>query len=130
MGFSGGRVVKKPACQFRRHRRRGFDPWVRKIPWSRKRQLTPVFMPEKTHGWRSLVGYSPWGCKELDAIKHTHTHNKASGYECFWHQTDLGSSHSQPVVNSLTLSRSLPLWVSLSSSIYEIRMHIIPISWD
>ena len=84
-------MVKKPACQFRRHRRRGFDPWVRKIPWSRKRQLTPVFMPEKTHGWRSLVGYSPWGCKELDATKHTHTHNKASGYECFWHQTDLGT---------------------------------------
>ena len=38
----------------------GFDPWFRKIPWRRKRQPTPVFLPEKFHGQR----YSPWGCKE------------------------------------------------------------------
>ena len=47
-------------------RRPGFDPWVRKICWRRKWQLTPVFLPRKSHGWRSLVGYSPWDCKELD----------------------------------------------------------------
>ena len=35
------------------------DPWVRKIPW----QPTPVFLPGEFHGQRSLVGYSPWGCK-------------------------------------------------------------------
>ena len=35
-----------------------FDPWVRKIPWRRKWQLTPVFLPEKSHGQRSLAGYS------------------------------------------------------------------------
>ena len=46
------------ACHCRRHR---FDPWVRKIPWRRKWQPTPVFMPGKSHGQRSLVGYSPWG---------------------------------------------------------------------
>ena len=45
-------------------RRRGFSPWVRKIPWRGKWQPTPVFLPGETHGWRSLVGYSPWGCKE------------------------------------------------------------------
>ena len=39
-----------------------FNPWVRKIPWRRKWQPTPVLLPEKFHGWRSLVGYSPWGC--------------------------------------------------------------------
>ena len=44
----------------------GFDPWVRKIPWRRKWQPTPVFSPGKSHGWRSLIGYSPWGHKELD----------------------------------------------------------------
>ena len=33
----------------------GFDPWVRKIPWRRKWQLTPVFLPGKSHGQRSLV---------------------------------------------------------------------------
>jgi len=39
-------------------RRLGFDPWVRKIPWRRKWQPTPVFSPGKSHGQRSLVGYS------------------------------------------------------------------------
>ena len=42
VGFPGGPVVKKSACQCRRPKRRRFDSWVRKIPWSRKRQLTPV----------------------------------------------------------------------------------------
>ena len=47
-------------------RRLGSDPWVRKIPWRRKWQPTPVFLPGKFHGQRSLVGYSPWGHTELD----------------------------------------------------------------
>ena len=38
--------------------------WVRKIPWRRKWQPTPLFLPEKSHGQRSLVGYSPWGHRE------------------------------------------------------------------
>ena len=37
-----------------------FDPWVRKIPWSRKWQPTPVFLPGESRGKRSLTGYSPW----------------------------------------------------------------------
>ena len=45
------------------------DPWVGKIPWSRKRQPTPVFLPGESHGQRSLVGYSPWGHKESDATQ-------------------------------------------------------------
>ena len=44
----------------------GFNPWVRKIPWSRKWQLTSVFLPGKFHEQRSLSGYSPWHHKELD----------------------------------------------------------------
>ena len=50
---------------------------VGKIPWRRKRQPTPVFMPGEFHGQSSLVGYSPWGCKESDVteqLTHTHTH--------------------------------------------------------
>ena len=43
-----------------------FNPWVGKIPWRRKWQPTPVFLFGKSHGQRSLVGYSPWGRKELD----------------------------------------------------------------
>ena len=47
-------------------RRPGFDPWVRKIPWRRAWLLTPVFLPGEFYGQRNLVGYSPWGPKELD----------------------------------------------------------------
>ena len=43
-----------------------FDPWVRKIPWRRKWQSTPVFLPREFHGQRNLVGYSPCGRKEWD----------------------------------------------------------------
>ena len=50
----------------------GFDPWVGKIPWRRKWQPTPVFLPGKSHGWRSLVGYSPWGHKESGTTKWLH----------------------------------------------------------
>ena len=47
-------------------RKRALDPWVRKIPWRREWLSTPVFLPRELHGQRSLVGYSPWGCKESD----------------------------------------------------------------
>ena len=50
-------------------RRPGFDPWVRKIPWRRKWQPTPVFLPGESHGQRSLAGYSPWGRKESDTTE-------------------------------------------------------------
>ena len=49
---------KESACQCRRCKRHGFNPWIRKIPWSRKWQPTPVFLPGKFHGQRSLLGYS------------------------------------------------------------------------
>ena len=39
----------------------GIDPWVGKIPWGRKWQPTPVLLPGKSHGQRSLVGHIPWG---------------------------------------------------------------------
>ena len=45
-------------------RRPRFDPWVGKIPWRRKWQPTPVFLPGESHGERRLLGYSPWGRKE------------------------------------------------------------------
>ena len=49
--------------------RPGFDPWVGRIPWRREWQPTPVLLPGKFHGWRSLVGYSPWGHKESDTTE-------------------------------------------------------------
>ena len=46
-----------------------FDSWVGKIPWRRKWQPTPVFLPGRSHVWRSLVGYGPYGCKESDTTE-------------------------------------------------------------
>ena len=51
-----------------------FEPWVGKIPWRRKWQSTPVLLPGKSHGQRSLVGYSLWGRKESDATEQLHFH--------------------------------------------------------
>ena len=53
---------KESTCQCRR---RGFDPWSGEIPWRRKWQPPPVFLPGKLYGQRSLAGYSPWGCKRV-----------------------------------------------------------------
>ena len=50
-----------------------FDPWVGTTPWRRKWQPTPVFLPGKSHGQRSLASCRPWGPKELDATEHVHT---------------------------------------------------------
>ena len=49
--------------------------------WRRKWQPTPVLLPGKFHGWRSLVGYSPWGCKESDTTERLHF---LSFYSSFW----------------------------------------------
>ena len=57
-GFPWWLSGKESSCQCKRHE---FDPWVRKIPWRRKWQPTPVFLPGKSQGQRSLMGYSPWG---------------------------------------------------------------------
>ena len=50
----------------------GFDLWVRKILWRRRWQPTPVPLPGKSHGWRSLICYSPWGCRESDKTEWLH----------------------------------------------------------
>ena len=52
---------KESTCQCRC----GFNSWVEKIPWRKKWQPTPAFLPRKSHEQRSLVGYSPWGCKRF-----------------------------------------------------------------
>ena len=61
-GFLGGASGKEYTCQRRKRKRRGFNPWVGKIPW--RSQPAPVFFPGKFHGWRSLAG-----CKELDTTE-------------------------------------------------------------
>ena len=64
---------RESACQHRRQRRCGFDPWLGEIPWSREWQTTPVFLPGKFHRQKRPAGYSPGGCKELDMTEHAHT---------------------------------------------------------
>ena len=65
---------KGSARKCRRVKRLGFTSWVRKIPWRRKWQPTPVFLPGKSHGQRSLIGYSPWGHKQSDTTERLHFH--------------------------------------------------------
>ena len=62
--------------------RPGFDPWVGKIPWRRKWQPTPVLLPGKSHGQRSLVGCSPWGLEESDMTERLHFHFQAKKHNC------------------------------------------------
>ena len=65
--FADGTSGKESNSQCRR---RWFDPWVGKIPWRRKWQPIPVFLPGEFHGQKSPVGYSPKGSKESDATEH------------------------------------------------------------
>ena len=75
LGFPYGSPIH-PQC--RRCRRNELNPWVGKIPWRRQWQLTPVFLPGKFQGQRSLTGYSTWDHRVRHdctwAHVHTHTH--------------------------------------------------------
>ena len=67
MAFPGDNSGKEPAHRCRRHNRCGFNPWDwKKIPWRRKWQPSPVFLPGESHGQRSPAGYSSWNHRELD----------------------------------------------------------------
>ena len=75
-------VKNLPAMQETQVRSLGWED-----PWSRKWQATPVFLPGEPHGQRSLVGYSPWGRKELDmteAKEHTCVSVPGSGSGHSW----------------------------------------------
>ena len=66
---------------------RGIHPWIGKIPWRRKWQLTQVFLPGESHGQRSLTGYSPWNRKESDTTKQTEQNNRHGGPEVNFSKT-------------------------------------------
>ena len=72
-GFPDGASGKESACQCRRPERCGFDPWIAKIPWRRKWQPTPEFLPGQFHGQRCLVGYSPKSQTWLIICAQVHT---------------------------------------------------------
>ena len=61
--FLGGSDGNESACQAGDP---GSIPGSGRFPWRRDWQPTPVFSPGDSHGWKNLMGYSPWGCKESD----------------------------------------------------------------
>ena len=65
--------------QCRRHKSREFKPGVTQVPWRRKWQPTPVFLPGKSHGEGSLEGHSPWGHEELDMTEQLNTQDNNGG---------------------------------------------------
>ena len=79
--FPGDSVLKNSPANT--GARSGFDPWVGKIPWRRKWQPTPVFLPGKSHGWRSLAGYNLWGHEELDTSEQLTLYNTLDAYKLF-----------------------------------------------
>ena len=102
----------------------GFDLWVRKIPWRREWQPTPVFLPGKAHAWRSLAGYSPWSCKESDTTErliHWEKKEEMKRAQLWPFLTSSASSPSlclptpSPPLGPLSTSLLLPLLPPLSS---------------
>ena len=83
--LSGGASGKEPTSQCRRHLILGFDPWVRKIPWRRAWQSTPVFLPGESYGQKSLA--TVHGITKSRTWLSTHTH-----LDPVWGQPDFKSS--------------------------------------
>ena len=63
LGFPDGSAGKESAGNAGNEGKRRFYPCIRKIPWRRTWQPSPVFLPGKSYGQRSLIVYSPWGCR-------------------------------------------------------------------
>ena len=70
-------VKNLPAVQETRVQLPGWED-----PWRRKWQPTPVFLPGKSHGQRTLAGYSQWGCKESDKLSHQTTSTELVSVQC------------------------------------------------
>ena len=101
----GGSSGKESDCHCRRHKKHEFNPWVGKILWRRAWKPSPVFLPGKFHGQRSLVGYGPWGHTVGHdwATEHTHIHI----YNC--------------VLYIRICERGLPRWLSGKESACQAR---------
>ena len=112
-------------------RRPGFDSWVGKIPWRRKWQPTPVFLPGESQGQRSLVGYSPPGHKESDTIEwldFTYLGNTACNILCILHNND----HFWVILFLLIVTHISYkfLWAELLVCIYVLmRLLLLPSLW-
>ena len=126
---------KESTYKCKRCKRCGFNPWVRKIPWSRERQSVPIFLHGKFHGEKSLGGYSPWGHKESDTTEHAHiterAHIHASIYNILPSALHLRSLIKWDLLRDLTLTegpRILPsphqFYVPLPCFIFLYSIHL------
>ena len=116
--------VKNPPANAERR----VHPWVGTIPWRRKWQPTPVFLPGKCHGCRSLVGYSSWGCKE------TRLSNRARplGIGLLLEQTTperLGYYRARLLIMSLRLKVAYLNWARQNSSL-DLSPESILVTWN
>ena len=86
----------------------------------RQQQVTPVLLPRKSHGWRSLVGCSPWGCKELDTTERLHFHfslscireGNGNPLQCSCLENPRDSRAGWAAVYGVTRSRTWLKWLS------------------
>ena len=92
-------MVKNPPASSGDPKSHKFDPWVGKIPWSRKWQPTPVFLPGESHGQRSLVGCSPWGLRVGHDWVTEHTHTQSTPLSL----TDKESRTKQHIISKVYL---------------------------
>ena len=76
MGFPGGGRGKEPVCQCRRHKGRGFSPWVGKTPWKKAWHPTLVLLPGESHGQEhgGLQSMTSQRIDTTEATEHTHMH--------------------------------------------------------
>ena len=133
-GFSGGSAVKNP-LQCKRCRRHMYHPWVRKIPWRRPWQPTPVFLPGESHGQRSLVGYSPQGHRRARQNLATKQQHNTYIMLCIpyiylvlKYQIILAASRVAPAtLETGFLKKSL--WLNIYLRSWCCRRQTLPISW-
>ena len=117
IGLSSWLNGKEPTCQCRR---RGFYPWVWKIPWMSKRQPTPVFLPVKSHGQKTLAGCSP-GVAESDTMEHLSMHfqfNSVQSSRVWLFATPWIAAHqaSLSITNSWSLLKLMSIELVMPSS--------------
>ena len=98
LSFPCGTSYKEPACQCRRYKRCGLDPWVRKIPWRRAWQPTPVLLPGESHGQRSLR-LQPTRLQSSIGLKQFRTHAHILSLSLLGH-FQLGLDYKNPVIGT------------------------------
>ena len=109
---------KESTCQCRRS---GFDPRVRKILWRRKWKPTPVFLPGKSHGQKSLRGYSPWGCK---TVRHILATKQQQHVVINWRDINIFNSDLENQFSSVQLLSCVQLFVTPWTTAHQASLSI------